>query len=144
MMTPGDIVMMPNEMGGLRVQTTSPGLGAATVRIQGMRGRYTRFLADGLPLFGQEGGVWEKESFGRIGVEGYYTGKQRLEENPYRPTSRAYFLFGFLAGLAPCVYLSTQRTLEMFGRRSGTLSSDRCAQSMEDGRWTPGLHWMVA
>jgi outer membrane receptor for ferrienterochelin and colicins len=38
-MTPGDIVMMLNEMGGLRVQTTSPGLGAASVRIQGLRGR---------------------------------------------------------------------------------------------------------
>lgn len=56
MMTPGDIVMMLNEMGGLRVQTTSPSLGAASVRIQGMRGRYTRFLTDGLPLFGQQGG----------------------------------------------------------------------------------------
>ena len=55
MMTPGDIVMMLNEMGGLRVQTTLPSLGAATVRIQGMRGRYTRFLTDGLPLFGQQG-----------------------------------------------------------------------------------------
>jgi iron complex outermembrane receptor protein len=56
LMTPGDIVMMLNEMGGLRVQTTSPSLGAASVRIQGMRGRYTRFLSDGLPLFGQQGG----------------------------------------------------------------------------------------
>ena len=55
MMTPGNIVMMLNEMGGLRVQTTSPSLGAASVRIQGMRGRYTAFLGDGLPLFGQEG-----------------------------------------------------------------------------------------
>ena len=56
LMTPGDIVMMLNEMGGLRVQTTSASLGAASVRIQGMRGRYTRFLTDGLPLFGQQGG----------------------------------------------------------------------------------------
>ena len=56
LMTPGDIVMMLNEMGGLRVQTTSPSLGAASVRIQGMNGRYTRFLSDGLPLFGQQGG----------------------------------------------------------------------------------------
>ena len=56
MMTPGNIVMMLNEMGGLRVQTTSPSLGAASVRIQGMRGRYTAFLGDGLPLFGQQGG----------------------------------------------------------------------------------------
>ncbi|HTM48004.1 MAG TPA: TonB-dependent receptor [Bryobacteraceae bacterium] len=55
LMTPGDIVMMLNEMGGLRVQTTSPSLGAASVRMQGMRGRYTSFLSDGLPLFGQQG-----------------------------------------------------------------------------------------
>ena len=56
LMTPGDIVMMLNEMGGLRVQATSPSLGAASVRVQGMRGRYTRFLTDGLPLFGQQVG----------------------------------------------------------------------------------------
>ena len=54
LMTPGDIVMMLNEMGGMRVQATSPSLGAASVRIQGMRGRYTRFLSDGLPLFGEQ------------------------------------------------------------------------------------------
>ena len=56
-MTPGDIVMMLNEMGGMRVQATSPSLGAASVRIQGMRGRYTRVLSDGLPLFGEVGGL---------------------------------------------------------------------------------------
>lgn len=55
MMTPGNIVMMLNETSGLRVQTTSPSLGSSSVRIQGMKGRYTRFLADGLPLFGQQG-----------------------------------------------------------------------------------------
>ena len=57
LMTPGDIVMMLNETGGLRVQTTSPSLGAASVRIQGMRGRYTQVLSDGLPLFGEVGGL---------------------------------------------------------------------------------------
>jgi outer membrane receptor protein involved in Fe transport len=57
LMTPGDIVMMLNEMGGMRVQTTSPSLGAASVRIQGMRGRYTRVLSDGLPLFGEVDGL---------------------------------------------------------------------------------------
>ena len=56
LMTPGDIVMMLNEMGGMRVQATSPSLGAASVRIQGMRGRYTRFLSDGLPIFGESPG----------------------------------------------------------------------------------------
>ena len=56
LMTPGDIVMMLNEMGGMRVQSTSPSLGAAAVRVQGMRGRYTRFLSDGLPLLGEQPG----------------------------------------------------------------------------------------
>ena len=54
LMTPGDIGMILNETGGLRVQTTSPSLGASSVRIQGMRGRYTRFLSDGLPVFGSQ------------------------------------------------------------------------------------------
>ncbi|MAG70796.1 MAG: TonB-dependent receptor [Acidobacteria bacterium] len=54
LMTPGDIGMMLNETGGLRVQTTAPSLGGSSVRIQGMRGRYTRFLSDGLPVFGSQ------------------------------------------------------------------------------------------
>ena len=57
LMTPGDISMMLNETGGLRVQTTSPSLGGANVRVQGLRGRYTLLLADGLPLYGQAGGL---------------------------------------------------------------------------------------
>jgi outer membrane receptor for ferrienterochelin and colicins len=55
-MTPGDIAMMLNETSGLRVQTTSPSLGGANVRVQGLRGRYTLLLADGLPLYGGQAG----------------------------------------------------------------------------------------
>jgi outer membrane receptor for ferrienterochelin and colicins len=57
LMTPGDIAMLLNETGGLRVQVTSPSLGAANIRIQGMRGRYTQLLADGLPLYGGQAGA---------------------------------------------------------------------------------------
>lgn len=58
MMTPGDIAMMLNETTGLRVQTVAPGLGSANVRVQGLRGRYTQILTDGLPLHGaQTGGI---------------------------------------------------------------------------------------
>jgi outer membrane receptor for ferrienterochelin and colicins len=57
LMTPGDISMMLNETSGLRVQTTSPSLGGANVRIQGLRGRYTQFLSDGLPLYGGQSGA---------------------------------------------------------------------------------------
>src|SRR5262245_46184525 len=56
MQGPGDVVNLLREMGGLHVAITSPSLGAANVRIQGMRGRYTRFLSDGLPLFGEQVG----------------------------------------------------------------------------------------
>lgn len=56
MMTPGDVAMMLNETSGLRVQTTSPSLGGATVRVQGLRGRYTQLLSDGLPLYGGQSG----------------------------------------------------------------------------------------
>ena len=56
-MTPGDVAMMLTETNGLRVQVTSPSLGAANVRIQGLRGRYTQILSDGLPLYGQTGSI---------------------------------------------------------------------------------------
>lgn len=57
-MSPGDVAMLFNETPGLHVQTTAPGLGAANVRIQGLRGRYSQVLADGLPLYGgQTGGI---------------------------------------------------------------------------------------
>lgn len=52
LMRPGNIAMLVNEIGGVRVQVTSPALGAANVRIQGLEGRYTQLLADNLPLYG--------------------------------------------------------------------------------------------
>ena len=52
MMTPGNIAMLVSETPGIRTQITSPSLGAANIRIQGLKGRYTQLLADGLPLYG--------------------------------------------------------------------------------------------
>ena len=51
-MRPGNIAMLVNETGGVRVQVTSPALGSANIRIQGLEGRYTQLLADNLPLYG--------------------------------------------------------------------------------------------
>ena len=51
-MRPGNIATLVNETGGIRVQVTSPALGSANVRVQGLYGRYTQLLADGLPLYG--------------------------------------------------------------------------------------------
>ena len=55
LMTPGSVAMLLAETTGLRVQTTAPSLGAANVRVNGLRGRYTQLLADGLPLYGTQG-----------------------------------------------------------------------------------------
>jgi outer membrane receptor for ferrienterochelin and colicins len=41
-------------------------------------------------------GMWENAKRGRVGLEAYFTGRQRLEDNPYRAQSAAYVLFGAL------------------------------------------------
>ncbi len=52
LMRPGNISMLVAETGGVRVQTTSPTLGSSNIRLQGLYGRYTQLLSDGLPLYG--------------------------------------------------------------------------------------------
>jgi outer membrane cobalamin receptor len=51
-MKPGDIRMVLNESTGVQVQTTSAISGNASIRIQGLDGRYTQILKDGFPLYG--------------------------------------------------------------------------------------------
>lgn len=63
LMRPGNISMVLAETGGLRIQVTSPSLGSSNVRVQGMRGRYTQILADGLPLYGGQ-----SSSFGLLTI----------------------------------------------------------------------------
>jgi outer membrane receptor for ferrienterochelin and colicins len=40
--------------------------------------------------------MWEREGAGRVGVECYFTGHQRLEENPYSTRSQSYVILGLL------------------------------------------------
>ena len=42
--------------------------------------------------------MWEEEGRSRVGVELYYTGRQALEDDPYRTTSLPYLVVGILAG----------------------------------------------
>jgi iron complex outermembrane receptor protein len=42
-------------------------------------------------------GMWEAEDAARLGIECYYTGRQSLEENPYRGVSVPYMILGLLA-----------------------------------------------
>jgi outer membrane receptor for ferrienterochelin and colicin len=51
-MKPGDIRMVLNESTGITTQQTSATSANASIRIQGLDGRYTQILRDGFPLFG--------------------------------------------------------------------------------------------
>lgn len=50
-MKPGDIRMVLNESTGIQVQQTSATSFNSSIRIQGLDGRYTQVLRDGLPLY---------------------------------------------------------------------------------------------
>ena len=57
-MKPGDIRMVLNESTGIQTQQTSATSANASIRIQGLDGRYTQTLKDGFPLFaGFSGGL---------------------------------------------------------------------------------------
>lgn len=51
-MSPGSVSHLLSETGGVKMAQTSPAFGAANIRVQGLRGRYTQLLVDGLPLYG--------------------------------------------------------------------------------------------
>jgi len=51
-MRPADLSSLLDELSGVRMHTTSASLGATNIRLEGLPGRYTLVLNDGLPLFG--------------------------------------------------------------------------------------------
>ena len=50
-MKPGDIRMLLNESTGIQIQQTSATSFNSSIRIQGLDGRYTQLLRDGLPIY---------------------------------------------------------------------------------------------
>ena len=80
--------------------------------------------------------MWEKEEVGRIGVEVYYTGRQRLEVNPYRSESRSYVILGVLAERRIGrwrVFINAENLTDV--RQTHWDSLVRPSQGV-DGRWT--------
>ena len=51
-MNPANVSMVLHESTGLQVQQTSATSGNASIRVQGLDGRYTQLLKDGYPNFG--------------------------------------------------------------------------------------------
>jgi iron complex outermembrane receptor protein len=84
-------------------------------------------------------GAWEQEGRGRVGVEIYYTGRQSLEDNPYRSVSRPYWILGFLVErrLGPArVFLNLENVLDT--RQTGYDSLVLPARSPE-GEWVTSV-----
>jgi iron complex outermembrane receptor protein len=81
-------------------------------------------------------GMWEPEGVGRVGIEVYYTGRQRLEENPYRDESQPYVIVGALVERRfgrLRLYLNAENLTNVRQTRWDPLV--RPAQGA-DGRWT--------
>ncbi len=80
--------------------------------------------------------VRESETRGRIGVEGYYTGLQSLDADPYRTESRRYLLLGALAERRfgrVRLFVNAENLLNVRQTKYAPLvRPDRRA----DGRWT--------
>ena len=51
-MKPGDIRMLLNETTGIHIQQTSATSFNSNIRIQGLNGKYTQLLRDGMPMYG--------------------------------------------------------------------------------------------
>ena len=51
-MKPGDIRMLLNETTGIHIQQTSATSFNSSIRIQGLNGKYTQLLRDGMPMYG--------------------------------------------------------------------------------------------
>ena len=81
-------------------------------------------------------GMWEAEDVGRVGLEVYYTGRQRLDVNPYRGESRPYVVVGLLAerrvGRAR-LFINAENITDV--RQTRWDSVVRPTQGV-DGRWT--------
>jgi iron complex outermembrane receptor protein len=80
--------------------------------------------------------TWERDGLARIGVETYFTGRQRLEDDPYRGTGERYLYFGAMAErILGRIRLFVN--VENLGDRRQTLFNPLVRPSPRfDGRWT--------
>jgi outer membrane receptor for ferrienterochelin and colicins len=80
--------------------------------------------------------MWEKHGRGRIGLETYYTGRQELDDNPYRSVSKPYFEVGALGEIVlgkVRLFLNAENILNIRQTKYDPLLLPARAP---DGRWT--------
>jgi len=78
----------------------------------------------------------EEHDRGRVGLELYYTGKQALDDNPYRTVSDDYFELGFLAEIAVGKTRLFVNAENILGTRQTKYDSLLRSVRAPDGRWT--------
>ena len=81
----------------------------------------------------------EQEGVSRVGLELYYTGRQRLEGNPFRMESRPYLIVGLLAERAFVTRAGTPRLFVNFENLTNvrqTRFDPLRLPARVDGRWT--------
>jgi iron complex outermembrane receptor protein len=81
-------------------------------------------------------GMWEREDAGRAGLEIYYTGVQRLEENPFRNASEPYVIVGLLAERQLGRYRLFVNGENLTGVRQTRWDALLRPDRAPDGRWT--------
>lgn len=83
--------------------------------------------------------MWEKKGVTRVGLECYYTGRQRLEYNPYRGESVPYVVVGGMAEHKIASHVKLFLNLENLTNVRQTRWDPLLLPSREsDGRWTVG------
>lgn len=80
--------------------------------------------------------IWEPEGRGRLGLEAYYTGRQELDDNPYRTRGRPYVELGVLGEIVlgrASLFLNAENILNVRQTRYDPVLRPTRAP---DGRWT--------
>lgn len=80
--------------------------------------------------------MWEQEGKGRLGFEAYYTGGQRLDDNPYRTRSRHYVELGVLGEIVVGkvrLFVNAENLLDI---RQTNYDRLLLPVRAADGRWT--------
>ncbi|QHJ07482.1 TonB-dependent receptor [Hymenobacter busanensis] len=97
---PGNIASLLGDLAGTQIQPTQPTTGNADFRIQGLQGRYSQILRDGMPLFGGYAG-----SFGILQVPPLDLRQVEL----IKGSSSTLYGGGAIAGLVNLVSKQPQR-----------------------------------
>jgi iron complex outermembrane receptor protein len=80
--------------------------------------------------------MWEEHGKGRIGIEAYYTGRQRLEDNPYRSVSRPYLHLGILGEIVFGKISLFANAENILGIRQTRYDPLLLPQRRPSGQWT--------